>query len=42
MIDDLGGADICYSVPGRTGHLAFIEPDAPEFQKPLEKWILGI
>jgi len=30
-IADLGGADICYSGPGWTGHLAFIEPDAPEF-----------
>ncbi|MDR3262375.1 MAG: hypothetical protein LBT78_11165, partial [Tannerella sp.] len=29
MIADLGGADICYSGPGWTGHLAFIEPDAP-------------
>ena len=31
MLADLGGADICYSGPGWTGHLAFIEPDAPEF-----------
>ena len=38
MIADLGGADICYSGPGWTGHLAFIEPDAPEFQAPLEEW----
>lgn len=38
MIDDLGGADICYSGPGWTGHLAFIEPDAPEFQGTLEEW----
>ncbi len=29
MIEDLGGADACYSGPGWTGHLAFIEPDAP-------------
>lgn len=36
---DLGGADICYSGPGWTGHLAFIEPDAPEFAaKSLEEW----
>ena len=27
-IADLGGADICYSGPGWTGHLAFVEPDA--------------
>jgi len=32
MIADLGGADICYSGPGWTGHVAFVEPDAPEFQ----------
>jgi glucosamine-6-phosphate deaminase len=28
MIEDAGGADICYSGPGWNGHLAFIEPDA--------------
>jgi glucosamine-6-phosphate deaminase len=38
MITDLGGADICYSGPGWTGHLAFIEPDAPEFRAPLDEW----
>lgn len=38
MIADHGGADICYSGPGWTGHLAFIEPDAPEFQGSLEEW----
>jgi len=38
MIADMGGADICYSGPGWTGHLAFIEPDAPEFDVPLEVW----
>ena len=38
MIADRGGADICYSGPGWTGHLAFIEPDAPEFMAPLEVW----
>jgi len=37
-IEDAGGADMCYSGPGWTGHLAFIEPDAPEFQAPLEEW----
>lgn len=26
-----GGADICYSGPGWAGHLAFIDPDTPEF-----------
>lgn len=39
MIADLGGADMCYSGPGWTGHLAFIEPDAPEFDAPLEEWM---
>jgi glucosamine-6-phosphate deaminase len=38
MIADRGGADACYSGPGWTGHLAFIEPDAPEFDAPLEEW----
>lgn len=38
MIADMGGADYCYSGPGWTGHLAFIEPDAPEFDAPLEEW----
>ena len=39
MIADMGNADICYSGPGWTGHLAFIEPDAPEFAADsLEGW----
>jgi len=38
MLEDLGHADICYSGPGWTGHLAFVEPDAPEFDVPLEEW----
>jgi 6-phosphogluconolactonase/glucosamine-6-phosphate isomerase/deaminase len=38
MITDLGGADICYSGPGWTGHLAFIDPDAPEVPKDLEEF----
>jgi 6-phosphogluconolactonase/glucosamine-6-phosphate isomerase/deaminase len=39
MIADYGGADACYSGPGWTGHLAFIEPDAPEFDMPLNEWM---
>src|SRR5690606_14807567 len=35
QLADLGGADCCYSGPGWTGHLAFIEPDCPEFDAPL-------
>jgi glucosamine-6-phosphate deaminase len=38
MLADMGGADVCYSGPGWTGHLAFVEPDAPEFDAPLEEW----
>ena len=39
MIADLGGADICYSGPGWAGHLAFIDPDAPEFAADsLDEW----
>ena len=38
MLTDVGGADCCYSGPGWTGHLAFIEPDAPEFAGSLEEW----
>jgi len=38
MMEDLGGVDICYSGPGWTGHLAFIEPDSPELPKDLEEW----
>jgi len=39
MLADLGGADICYSGPGWTGHLAFIEPTAPEFAAAsLDEW----
>jgi len=38
MIAEMGGADACYSGPGWTGHLAFIEPDAPQFDAPLDEW----
>ena len=37
-IADLGGADICYAGPGWTGHLAFVEPDAPEVPQDLEEF----
>lgn len=39
MIADRGGADMVYTGPGWTGHLAFIEPDAPELDMPWEQWI---
>lgn len=39
LIEDLGGADITYVGPGWTGHLAFVDPDAPEFAaSSLEEW----
>lgn len=39
MIADLGGADICYSGPGWAGHLAFVDPGAPEFAaRTLDEW----
>ena len=38
MITDLGGADICYSGPGWTGHFGFIDPDAPEVPQDLEEF----
>ncbi len=36
---DLGGADVCYMGPGWTGHVAFVEPDAPEVPKDLEAFM---
>jgi len=38
MMEDLGGAEIGYFGPGWTGHVAFVEPDAPEFDLPLDEW----
>lgn len=39
LMEEAGGVDICYSGPGWTGHLAFIEPDAPEFAAAsLDEW----
>src|SRR5512133_2647666 len=39
MIADGGGADGCYSGPGWAGHLAFIDPNAPECSaRSLEEW----
>ena len=31
MMEEAGGIDISYTGPGWTGHIAFVEPDAPEF-----------
>lgn len=39
IIADLGGADITYVGPGWTGHIAFVDPDAPEFAaSSLDEW----
>lgn len=38
LMEDLGGVDCAYFGPGWTGHLAFVDPDAPEFDLPLEEW----
>jgi 6-phosphogluconolactonase/glucosamine-6-phosphate isomerase/deaminase len=39
LIAEAGGADVVYSGPGWTGHLAFIEPDVPEWSKDLEEFL---
>jgi len=38
MIEDLGGADVSYGGIGWSGHNAFIEPGAEEFEGSLEEW----
>jgi glucosamine-6-phosphate deaminase len=39
ILAGLGGADITYVGPGWTGHIAFVDPDAPEFASAsLEEW----
>ena len=38
MLEDVGGGDIVYTGPGWTGHLCFVEPDAPEFEGSLAEW----
>lgn len=37
-LSDLGGADVCYMGPGWTGHVAFVEPDAPETPQDLAEF----
>lgn len=39
LIAEAGGADVCYSGPGWTGHLAFIEPGVPEWSTDLEEFL---
>jgi glucosamine-6-phosphate deaminase len=38
LMEDLGGCEIGYFGPGWTGHIAFVDPDAPEFDLPFEEW----
>lgn len=40
LIEEAGGADICYSGPGWAGHCAFIDPNCPELMaNSLEEWM---
>lgn len=39
MLNDEGGADICYSGPGWAGHIAFIDPCTPEFSADLDEFL---
>jgi len=40
MIDDMGGADVCYGGIGWSGHIAYIEPGSEAFAAPsLEEWL---
>lgn len=38
MMEDLGGVDVCYGGIGWSGHIAFIEPGAKEFEGSLAEW----
>ncbi len=38
MIEDSGGADLCDGGIGWSGHVAFIDPGAPEFEGNFEDW----
>ena len=38
LMQEAGGVDVSYTGPGWTGHLGFVEPDAPEFQGTLEEF----
>jgi 6-phosphogluconolactonase/glucosamine-6-phosphate isomerase/deaminase len=38
MLVDMGGADACYCGPGWAGHVAFIDPNVPEWSKDLAEW----
>ncbi len=38
LMQEAGGVDVSYTGPGWTGHLGFVEPDAPEFAGTLEEF----
>jgi glucosamine-6-phosphate deaminase len=38
LMQEAGGVDISYTGPGWAGHLAFVDPDAPEFAGSLEEF----
>jgi 6-phosphogluconolactonase/glucosamine-6-phosphate isomerase/deaminase len=38
MIEDIGGADVCYGGIGWSGHVAFIDPQSSEFAGTLEEF----
>ena len=38
MMADRGGVDTCYSGSGWAGHIAFIDPDVPQWSKDLEEF----
>lgn len=38
LMQEAGGVDVSYTGPGWTGHLAFVDPDAPEFDGTLEEF----
>jgi glucosamine-6-phosphate deaminase len=39
MMEDLGGVDVCYGGIGWSGHIAFVDPGAPEFSGDLDEFV---
>jgi len=38
LMEDFGGIDVCYGGIGWSGHIAFVEPNSPEFSGTFEEW----
>jgi glucosamine-6-phosphate deaminase len=38
MMEDLGGVDVCYGGIGWSGHIAFVDPGAPEFAGDIDEF----